>query len=212
MPPKKAKIQRTNEPPVQPPVPVFGSSEKSAPIVSQFDADYSAFVAEPVLCIIRKMLLQDRPLDVLEYICRHHSQIHSEILAAAASALLAIPSARGCGAAACTDDRSEPSVISISASTSTAAAPAHSRAIAATAATNPSTLPAEFSSSDADETVASTADPTPMLPLFASARVFGSVPLNTASNGGGKFDTFVMPCGDERFLQRLVVAHRLSAP
>ena len=56
----------------------------SAPVVDT--ASYSALVAEPalavVLAVIRKRLLQDRPLNVFEYISQHYAQIRFEIEAA----------------------------------------------------------------------------------------------------------------------------------
>ena len=57
----------------------------SAPVVSQqLDAaSYSAVVVEPALAVIRNLLLQDHPDDVIDYICERRSHILSEIKAAA---------------------------------------------------------------------------------------------------------------------------------
>ena len=59
----------------------------SAPVVSQqLDAaSYSAVVVEPALAVIRNLLLQDHPTDVIDYICDRRSHILSEIKAAASA-------------------------------------------------------------------------------------------------------------------------------
>ena len=58
----------------------------------QLAADYCARVLDPALHIIRARLLQDRPLNVGDYISQFHSQIKSDIQAAAcASPAPALP-------------------------------------------------------------------------------------------------------------------------
>jgi hypothetical protein len=51
----------------------------------QLAADYCARVLDPALHIIRARLLQHRPLNVVDYISQYHSQIKSDIEAAASA-------------------------------------------------------------------------------------------------------------------------------
>jgi ankyrin repeat protein len=145
----------------------------SAPFVSQqLDAaSYSAVVVEPALAVIRKLLLQDHPTNVIDYICERRSRILSEIEAAASSdpRVAAFP-----------PDQSETSATAASPIDSTPAAPV--------------SFPSVSSSSAAAVTAASAAVPTLLSPRLASAGG-NSAALSTASGAGGKFDTFVMPCG-----------------
>ncbi len=198
--------------------PLASTLAMSAPdaVVSQKldTAGYSALVVEPalavVLAVMRKRLLQYRPFNVFKYISQHFSQIYFEIEAAAS----AVPaSATG------ESVQLDPSAVCVGASTSTVAAlaapcpteaggaatlfPAQSLSSAtAAAAASPAdstpaalvSFPSVSSSSTAAATAASPADPTPLSPRPAA--VGGrSACLSTASGAGGKFDTFVMPCG-----------------
>ena len=70
-------------------------------ISAQRDVDYYTIVVQPALKIIRSRLLLHRPPNVGEYISRNHSEIHSEIEAAAV-ALPALEPASGDGGATCT--------------------------------------------------------------------------------------------------------------
>jgi hypothetical protein len=142
----------------------------STPVFSQqLAADYSALVVEPALAVIRNHLLQNHPANVVDYICEHRSQILSEI-----------------DAVASTDSR----VASFSPerSSATAAFPAHPAPAA------PASFPSLSSSSAVDATAASPADPA-SLSLPPAAAGGSSAPLSAAVGLGGKFDTFVMPCG-----------------
>jgi hypothetical protein len=67
-------------------------------ISAQRDVDYYTIVVQPALKIIRSRLLLHRPPNVGEYISRNHSEIHSEIEAAAV-ALPALEPASGDGGA-----------------------------------------------------------------------------------------------------------------
>jgi len=77
-------------------------------ISAQRDVDYYTIVVQPALKIIRSRLLLHRPPNVGEYISRNHSEIHSEIEAAAV-ALPALKPASCDGGATCSRG-SEPSL------------------------------------------------------------------------------------------------------
>jgi hypothetical protein len=137
----------------------------AVPVVSQqLDADYSAFVVEPALAVIRSLLLRDHPHNVGEYISQHHSRIYFAIEAAPELA-----SAQCGGAAAATGgpDRLEASADSVGASTSTR------DAIEVAGAAAPAYFPAKLSVSPASLAAASptAARPTPLSPRPGAAAV-----------------------------------------
>jgi ankyrin repeat protein len=141
----------------------------SVPILSQqLDADYSAFVVEPALAVVRSLLLRDRPQNVGEYISQHHSRIYFAIEAAASvSPELAFARCGGAAAATGGSDRLEAFTDCVGASTSTR------DALEAAGAATPSHFPAKSSVSPATLTAESpaAAHRTPLSPRPAAAAV-----------------------------------------